>query len=382
MIGSSSNGWMPSTVDVADALIEQFGRLVDCTRPIATPFLVVDEAVVDENIERMQAGCAERGVKLRPHIKTHKSAELATRQLSSGAVGVTCATLSEAVGLGERGVSTSVFIAAPSYVDDAKQPLLTRAAQLHDEVLMAVDSAAIVSRLTEAAAGLDNVSVVIEVDCGGDRTGVAPADVGRLAEVCAMRIAGVFTHGGQSYAPGAAPAAAEDEVDALMEAVDALGGGDDWIVSAGSTPTALLSSRPPVNEERPGTYVFGDHQQVQIGPTEPGSVAGAVVATVIHSGDGKVVVDAGAKILTKDRQTWLDSFGHLPIAPEARVERVYDNHGVIRMAAEDVTPRVGDRITIVPNHICPVVNLLDVMVFVGADGEPFDVAVDLRGHLA
>jgi D-serine deaminase-like pyridoxal phosphate-dependent protein len=103
---------------------------------------------------------------------------------------------------------------------------------------------------------------------------------------------------------------------------------------------------------------------------------------VIHSGDGKVVVDAGAKILTKDRQTWLDSFGHLPIAPEARVERVYDNHGVIRMAAEDVTPRVGDRITIVPNHICPVVNLLDVMVFVGADGEPFDVAVDLRGHLA
>lgn len=373
---------MPSTVDVADALIEQFGRLVDCTRGTATPFLVVDEGVVDENIERMQAGCDERGVKLRPHIKTHKSAELATRQLSSGAVGVTCATLSEAVGLGERGVSTSVFIAAPSYVDDAKRPLLARAAQLHDEVLMAVDSAAIGSRLAEAAAGLDNVSGVIEVDCGADRTGVAPADVGWLAEVCAMQIAGVFTHGGQSYAPGAAPAAAEDEVDALMEAVDALGGGDDLIVSAGSTPTALLSSRPPVNEERPGTYVFGDYQQVQIGPTEPGSVAGAVVATVIHSGDGKVVVDAGAKILTKDRQTWLDSFGHLPTAPEARVERVYDNHGVIRMAAGDVTPRVGDRIAIVPNHICPVVNLLDVMIFVGADGEPFEVAVDLRGHLA
>lgn len=370
--------------------------LVGATRGRATPFLAVDATVLDHNLTSMQAACEERGVALRPHVKTHKSTVLARRQLELGAVGLTCATLSEALGLGRAGLRTSVFVAAPVWFDEPKTALLAEVCRAHDDVLIACDSEELIVAVAAARpAGFEGLGVMIEIDSGLDRTGV-PADhagaLGRRVVGEGLRLAGAFTHGGHGYEPGRSAEAADDEVRVLEAAErslrDAGVGTTGLVLSAGSTPTARRSARPPVTEERPGTYVFNDAQQVATGETDPVSVAVAVVATVIHVSAGKAVIDAGAKIFTKDRAAWLPSYGAVPALPTATVERLYDNHGVIRLdphgsaPGSPPPPRVGDRLLIVPNHICPVVNQLDAIVMVGADGSSTELVVDLREHLS
>jgi D-serine deaminase-like pyridoxal phosphate-dependent protein len=136
----------------------------------------------------------------------------------------------------------------------------------------------------------------------------------------------------------------------------------------------------PVTEQRPGTYVFGDHQQTCIGSVDTTDVAAMVIATVIHSSDQRVVIDAGAKILTKDRADYLDSYGLVVGHGQATIERVYDNHGVLAWPDTDDRPAVGTRLAIVPNHICPVIHQVDeAMLVTGAIHRP--LAIDLRGHL-
>jgi D-serine deaminase-like pyridoxal phosphate-dependent protein len=131
-----------------------------------------------------------------------------------------------------------------------------------------------------------------------------------------------------------------------------------------------------VTELRPGTYVFGDHQQASLGSCGPEDLAAVVVSTVIHASDDRFVIDAGAKALSKDRAGWLESYGHIVGHPDAVIDRLNDNHGMV----ESLDPvAVGDRVMVVPNHICPVVDLFDEMVLVGVGTR--SVPVDLRGRL-
>ena len=331
--------------------------------------------VMQRNLVEQQRVCDEAGVDLRPHIKTHKSSAIARSQLASGAVGVTCATLSEALALGDAGVRSDVFVSTPVFFDGPKLELLAAVLDRHDYVTLAVDSMALLSRLDSMAP--DAVGVMIELDCGLDRTGVDPQVASALAARAGPRLRGVFTHGGQSYAPGAARAAGADEMAALA-AVDDLLGLSPLTMSAGSTPTRRISLEPPVTEVRPGTYVFGDHQQVVLGSQAGGEVAAAVVTTIVSVAGDKVVFDAGAKALTKDRAQFLDSYGHVVGFGDMVVDRLNDNHGMARSGRD--RPSVGDRLVVVPNHICPVVNLFDELVVVRNDGVSL-VPVDLRGHL-
>lgn len=357
---------------------------------VATPFLSVDTGVMAKNISLMQSECDRRGVKLRPHVKTHKSTQIAQLQLAAGANGLACATLSEAVGLASAGVSTDVFVAIPVYLDEPKTALARDALQGHRRLLLAIDSAEILSSILLAGLAAPGLGLMIEVDSGLGRTGLTPEAAAALATSPQilqgpLEVTGFFTHGGHGYTPGATADAAHDEIRSLARAVELAGLEDrvDVIVSAGSTPTALLSASAPVNEERPGTYVFGDMQQVGLGQTDISGVAAVVIATVIHSADGKYVVDAGAKILTKDRPEWMDTYGRVIDRPQDLIVRVYDNHGVVQCAPTHPPPKVGERVAIAPNHICPVVNLVDELVtydpVTGATGR---IAVDLRGHLS
>ncbi len=371
--------------------MDSWSRAVAATSgEVATPFLVVDTAVMAENISLMQSECDRRGVKLRPHVKTHKSTQIARLQLAAGANGLACATLSEAVGLASAGVSTDVFVAIPVYMDEPKAALAREALRGHRRLLLAVDSVEIFSSISAAGLTARKVGLMIEVDSGLGRTGLTPDAAAALASSSQVQqgqleVAGFFTHGGHGYIPGATKAAANDEIQSLARAVELAGfaGRADLIVSAGSTPTALLSAAAPVNEERPGTYVFGDMQQVGLGQTNIGGVAAAVIATVIHSSEGKYVIDAGAKILTKDRPEWMDSYGRVIDRPMDQIVRVYDNHGVVRSGPTDPPPRVGERLAITPNHICPVVNLVDELIsFDPVTGGTGRIPVDLRGHLS
>jgi D-serine deaminase-like pyridoxal phosphate-dependent protein len=352
--------------------MEHFEALVDATRHLATPLLAIDEPVMMRNIARQQADCDAAGIALRPHIKTHKSAEIARRQLDAGAVGVTVATLSEAVALGEAGCVADVYVSTPVFLDAPKQALLERATELHRGVTLTADGTEVADSVSRSAPS--GVGVMVEVDCGLRRTGAPPENVVAIVELVGDRFRGFATHGGHGYRPGGAEAAGADERAGLAAAREALDRPVS-VLSAGSTPTAPHALGPPVTELRPGTYVFGDHQQLTLGACRPEDLAAAVVSTVIHVAADRFVIDAGAKALSKDRAEWLESYGHVVGHEDAVIAGLNDNHGMV----EGIGPLVGDRVAVVPNHICPVVNLFDEMVLVSERVR--SLRVDLRGRL-
>lgn len=350
--------------------MEHLGELIETTTHVATPFLAFDDRIVQSNIERVQGLCESAGIDLRPHIKTHKSAEIAQRQLAAGAIGVTCATVSEAVALGRAGVSTDVFVAVPMYVDAPKLQLIQEAIGLHQSVTLTVDSVTVAGTVIESVD--ESVRVMVEVDSGQRRTGVGPSEAAQLAEVVGARFAGFFTHGGHGYVPGQAFAAGQDETRSLTEAATAFG--STCILSSGSTPTLVETLVAPVTEVRPGTYVYGDSQQVLLGSMPAEHVAGGVISTVIHSEPDRYVIDAGAKALSKDRPAWIDSFGLVVNDSDGVISDLNDNHGMVRSS---MPRRVGERVLVVPNHICPVVDLFDVCWRIGTDVRIS--ATELRG---
>ncbi|HEY7702337.1 MAG TPA: alanine racemase [Candidatus Limnocylindrales bacterium] len=354
---------------------------------IDTPALVVDVDRVDAAIERMATAMAERGVALRPHAKTHKSIEVGRRQIAAGAVGLTVGTIGEAEVFAEGGLD-DLFIAYPLVPAGPKgERLRTLAGRAR--LRLGIDSAA-GARAVAGALGdeRDRVPVVVEIDSGGRRTGVAPGDAGAVARAArdlGMSVVGVFTHGGHGYhGPDARAGAADDEVRCLTDAAASLRaeGIEPAVISAGSTPTALGSARDAVTEERPGTYVFGDRQQVALGSIDADAVAAMIVARVVSvNGAGRrFVIDAGAKTLTKDVPAYLAGHGSIPELGGLVVARVSDYHGVVEVPDGAALPEIGRVVAVVPNHICPVVDLFASMGVV-RDGQLVDAwRVDARGR--
>lgn len=333
------------------------------TLDIETPALVVDLDRLEANIHAMSEAVGSRGLDLRPHAKTHKSLEIAEMQIQAGAKGLTVATLSEAEVFAEGGF-TDLLVAYPVLPTGTKADRLRR---LLDSVQLQVgvdnpEGAAAVAR----AAGGRRVQVVLEVDSGQHRTGVEPSAVVRLAEQCdalGLRVSGVFTHGGHSYKDPSAPGrAAADEGAALAAAHEHLraAGFDLGIVSAGSTPTTGAERPPQVTEERPGSYVFYDRQQLALGACAPDQVALSVAATVVSTGHDRFVVDAGSKALAMDRPAWLTGHGSIPALGDAQVTTLSEHHGIVEGTMSP--PSVGDMVFVTPNHVCNVVNLFDEYV--------------------
>jgi D-serine deaminase-like pyridoxal phosphate-dependent protein len=353
-----------------------------------TPCLVIDLDVVERNAARMATALVERGVALRPHVKTHKSVALARIQIDHGAVGVTVGTLGEAEAMADGGI-TDIFLAYPLWASAAKAARL-RALLDRSDVRLAVgiDSEAGAEQLAAAvAASSAPLRVLIEVDPHYGRTGAPPQQVGEIGATAArlgLEVVGVFTHGGHGYAgPDAADGAAADEIEALSQAADALRahGIEPSVMSAGSSPTALTSARPPVTEMRPGTYLIGDRQQVAIGASPAAGVAIAIAATVVSDAvPGQVVIDAGAKSLTKDVPPYLAGHGTIPAYPDGIIERVSDYHGQIRFPAGTPMPRVGDVVAVVPNHACPAIDLFDSFLATRSGTPVGSWPVDARGR--
>jgi D-serine deaminase-like pyridoxal phosphate-dependent protein len=232
-------------------------------------------------------------------------------------------------------------------------------------------------------------AVLIEVDVGGHRTGVPPGVAGSLASHAVrlgLTVRGVFTHGGHGYGGRAERvAAAQDEVTGLAVAAEAVraAGIEPLVISAGSTPTAELSARGDVTEERPGTYVFGDRQQAFLEGRPFDDTALLVASTVVSHGPGDgFVVDAGAKILGKDVAPYLAGHGTVVGSPDAVISRVNDHHGVVDLPAGSARPPIGEIVWIAPNHVCPVVNLVDEYVVAQAGRIVDRWPVDARGRNA
>jgi D-serine deaminase-like pyridoxal phosphate-dependent protein len=354
---------------------------------IDTPAVVIDLGIVERNARRLGGALASRGIALRPHAKTHKSIALARIQLEAGASGITVGNLGEAEVFAAGGLD-DIFIAYPVW---AEGPKAARLRALHEHprsrLVVGFDSIAGAQRLATAVAGLPRrLQVMLELDPGNRRTG-APAQAAGLIAVAArelgLDVQGVFTHGGHAYRPDAAEPAGADEVATLTQGAAALvaEGFEAVVVSAGSTPTQLTAAVAPVNEIRAGTYLIGDRQQWAIGAVPDDGVAIAVAATVVSSAvEGQIVIDAGAKTLTKDVASYLDGHGLLPAYPDAVIERVADYHGIVRIPPGAARPDVGEIVAVIPNHVCPVIDLRDSFIATRA-GEVVGVwPVDARGR--
>ncbi|GAA1640410.1 D-TA family PLP-dependent enzyme [Actinoplanes couchii] len=333
-----------------------------------TPFVAVDVTVLDTNLRAMADHAAAHGVALRPHAKTHKSPEIARRQLALGATGLTVATVSEAEVFADAG---DLFIAYPIWPSD-EQVARLRALRERTALRIGVDSAESAEALGRALPGLE---VLVEVDSGHHRSGVVPAEAGAVAvaaDKADLLVRGVFTFPGHAYGPSRQQPAVDQESAALAEAAAALTahGLDASVRSGGSTPTAALTG-DTLTEMRPGVYVFGDAQQVELGTCGWGRVALTVTATVVSRSGQRFILDAGSKVLGADQQAWATGGGRLLDLPDARIVALSEHHATVVLPEGQPVPRRGDRIRVVPNHVCATVNLADELI-VTENGTPVD----------
>ena len=317
-----------------------------------TPRLVVDGQIMTANIARVARAAVDAGVAMRPHVKTHKSVDIGRLQVAHGAAGITVATIGEAEVFAAAGFD-DVFVAYPLWLDRGRADRLRRLAG-STRVSIGTDSVEAAAR----AASLP-VDVLVEVDSGHRRSGCEPGAAGAVAVAAGDRVRGVFTFPGHSYSPDGRATAATDEGRALGAAAASLrarGVAVD-VVSGGSTPSLDHTDVDVVTELRPGVYVFGDAQQWELGACSPDRIALTCHATVVSHAGGRLVLDAGSKVLGADRAPYATGFGRLLDHPEARVVLLSEHHAVAELPGP--LPRLGSTVRVVPNHVCAAVNLVD-----------------------
>jgi D-serine deaminase-like pyridoxal phosphate-dependent protein len=356
---------------------------------LPTPAVLVDLDVLERNIARMAAQARIAGVRLRPHVKTHKCPEIARLQQAAGAVGVCVAKVGEAEVFARAGFE-DLFIAYPVVGEDKARRLLA----LADRVRLAVGADSVEGAETlagpfaEAGRSLD---VLLKVDVGYGRVGVPPRRAlglaRRIAEVPGLELRGVFTHAGHAYGaerPRDVRRIGRLEGERLTRTADALreAGLPAEEVSVGSTPTAAHAMTVPgVTECRPGNYVFHDATQVALGTCEPEDCALTVLATVVSvPAADRAVVDAGSKTLSSDAlRPRSGGFGRI-VGRKGRLQKLSEEHGVVAVGRGE-SFRVGERVRILPNHACVVANLHDRLI--GTSGERVEaiLPVAARGQV-
>jgi D-serine deaminase-like pyridoxal phosphate-dependent protein len=333
---------------------------------LTTPAAVVDLDRMTANLDRMAAYAARHGVAHRPHVKTHKIPALASEQIRRGCPGLTVATLREAEVMAH--VSDDLLLAYPPVGAEKLRRLLA----LPDSVRVTVglDSAEVLDALAAAAAAAGRtIGVLIELDLGMHRVGIADPRAAAELAARAAHARGVELRGVMFY-PGHIREPAGDQHAALQRLSDDLAahlaalrdlGLPATLVSGGSTPTAFQSHHVAgITEIRPGTYIFNDRTTAAIDACAWSDCAYTILATVVSTAvPGQAVVDAGSKAINREelRGAAGGGFGALLDRPDVVVRAMSEEHGLLDLSVSDWRPRIGDRVRIVPNHVCISVNL-------------------------
>jgi D-serine deaminase-like pyridoxal phosphate-dependent protein len=330
-----------------------------------TPVPVVDLDKVERNLRRMQDYCDAHGLKLRPHIKTHKLPQFARRQVELGAVGITCQKIGEAEVMADAGLD-DILISYPI----VGAPKIARLAALARRVRLtcAVDNAVALDTVAAAAAqGQAGIGVLVEFDSGNGRTGVVSVeqalDLARIAAAKPfIKFRGLMTY------PSSARSA---EFVTAAKPVFAAAGLPIEMVSGGGTPEAWSAHTVAgVGEYRVGTYVYHDRATVGAGVAELDDCALLVHATVVsRPTDDRAIIDAGSKTLSSDKVDPALGAGHGVVLgyPDAVIVRLNEEHGIIDLSRSARKPGIGERLRIVPNHVCVVTNLHDEVVVARGD---------------
>lgn len=357
---------------------------------IQTPALLVDVSRVERNLDHMAEYAGAYGLRLRPHVKTHKTTVIGAAQMRRGAAGLTCATPREMEVMST--VAPGLLLAHP--------PMGVKMARLLDlpqsvSVVTALDSAEAIDHVGGAATAANRtIKVYVELDVGMHRVGVAtPAEAvalaRRVADSRSLEFAGICFYPGHIREPldEQGPKIAKLNAD-LAEFVAALerAGLAPPVVSGGSTPTAWHTHEMPlVTEFRPGTYVFNDRTTAAIGACTPDDCALTVLATVVSTAvSGQAVVDAGSKALGREPMRGVNAEGYGAIVghDDVIVSAMSEEHGTLDLSKTSWRPRVGDTVRIVPNHVCIVVHLNDVLYAVDGDRVEGVWPVAARGRMA
>ncbi len=347
---------------------------------LPTPCLLLDRAVLESNCQSMAARMKELGVRLRPHMKTAKSADVAQLATAGHFGGITVSTLKEAHYFAERGFRDILYAVGfvPSKIGQA-----AAIQEMGEELILVTDNMGAAAETAIRAAKLGRkFPMMIEIDTGDGRCGLDPVseadDIVNLGRVidksAALELRGVLTHAGQSYhgaSAGAIKAVAEAERAGVVQAAELLRGAGlpCPVVSAGSTPTARHAENlDGVTEMRAGVYMFGDVDQTLIGSCGWDDIAVTVLASVIgHNRRTKrIVVDAGGLAMSKDigpsefdAETGYGTAvgeGGQPRPDRMYLAAVSQEHGQLALPGGAEPPweefPVGSRIRIFPNHAC------------------------------
>ena len=349
---------------------EAISPLPETLEEIDTPAPVVDLDRLSRNLDRMAAYAAAHRLALRPHIKTHKAPFIAAEQLRRGAVGLTCATPRELEVMSE--VGTDLLLAYPP----VGAPKLRRLLALPewDRLTVALDSAEAIEALAAAARTADRpIGVYVELDLGMHRVGV-PSVAEAVALVALVKARPPLEYAGIAFYPGHVrePVGEQGgklhrlntELGAALQALDRAGHPPP-VVSGGSTPTVWRTHElAGVTEFRPGTYVYNDRTTAELGACGWDDCALTVLATVVSTAvPGQAVIDAGTKALGREpvRGTSTEGFGVLLDRPEVIVRSMSEEHGILDLGATAWQPRVGEQVRVIPNHVCIVVHLNDLV---------------------
>jgi len=356
-----------------------------------TPALLIDMDRLASNLSRVASYAAERNFRLRPHTKTHKTPEIGRMQLDSGAVGLTVAKVGEAEVMLDSGAE-DLLLAYPVW--GAKKLERLAAVARRVPVTVSLDSVEVAQALSDAArqAGL-SFGVLVEENVGMDRTGLEPGAglvaLGRaVAAMPGLNLLGIHFYPGHIWPP-------DENSDELFHKSGELlaqacadfrqAGLPLDIVSGGSTPTFFRSHEmAELNELRPGTYVFNDCDMVASGFCGWDDCAASIVVTVVSTPrPGFAIVDGGTKTFSSETVPGAGaaSWGRVVEDPAVKFYMKNEEHGYLDFREAEIDLKIGDRLRIIPNHICVAVNLHEKMY--GIRGETVEHAwnVAARGKL-
>jgi D-serine deaminase-like pyridoxal phosphate-dependent protein len=364
---------------------------------LPTPAVLVDATRLQRNVDRMQAAADARGMRLRPHAKTHKSIHVAQLQIKRGAVGICCAKLGEAEVFADAGVE-NIRVPYPLHPVNAER-VLALASRIAFSFI--TDDPAVARQWSDIAEQKGRtLDILIKVDVGFHRCGIdpdvpsAPETVRTIASMKGLRFRGLLSHAGQAYG-----ATSESEIAAiaqreaqLLSDLAAASGVSCEELSVGSTPSARFSlQQPTLTEIRPGNYAYYDRAQVGLGSASWDDCALTVLARVVsRPARDRVIFDSGSKTLTNDGArgfaalpgygtTLADVHGTEP-DPSLVIERLSEEHATVRVTGETALA-TGDLVRIVPNHSCVVSNLVDAVWLVDGANVIEQLPVAARGRI-
>lgn len=322
-----------------------------------TPVVTIDLDRLEANIRRAQGMLTERGIGNRPHIKTHKIPEIGKMQIAAGAVGITCQKLGEVEVFIDAGVTDDILVTF-NIVGVRKTDRLMELSSRVKRLAVVADNETVVRGLSEAGVRHSrDVPLLIECDTGFGRNGVqspkAARELGRLAmNLPRIRFEGLMTY------PNKAPATGEflSRTIELFEADNI----PVPVVSGGGTPALLtVKDFPMVTEHRAGTYVYNDVMMMSSGFATMDDCAMRVRATVVSvPTENRAIIDAGSKVLTRE-QYFVKDFGQVVEYPDVVVGNMSEEHGMLDLSRSARKPKVGDVVSIIPNHCCVVSNMVD-----------------------